>query len=85
MAPVAAAAMGAQVIERHITLDRTTPVENFKQGKEYLGTDHVLVYRAGRTAGNGEADKGSRADDGFMEMGKEPRRNYLAGISPEAV
>lgn len=42
LAPVAAVAMGAQVIEKHITLDRRTPVENFRQGKEYLGTDHVL-------------------------------------------
>ena len=42
LAPVAAVAMGAAVIEKHITLDRQTPVENFLQGKEYLGTDHVL-------------------------------------------
>jgi N,N'-diacetyllegionaminate synthase len=42
LAPVAAAVMGAQVIEKHITLDRMTPIENFKQGKEYLGTDHIL-------------------------------------------
>jgi len=42
LAPVAAVAMGARVIEKHITLDRQTPIENFKQGKEYLGTDHVL-------------------------------------------
>lgn len=42
LAPVAAAAAGAQVIEKHITLDRRTPVENFRQGREYLGTDHVL-------------------------------------------
>lgn len=42
LAPVAAVAMGARVIEKHITLDRQTPVENFLQDKEYLGTDHVL-------------------------------------------
>ena len=42
LAPVAAVAMGAQVIEKHITLDRQTPVINYRQGKEYLGTDHVL-------------------------------------------
>ncbi len=42
LAPVAAVALGAAVIEKHITLDRKTPVENFLQGKEYLGTDHVL-------------------------------------------
>lgn len=42
LAPVAAVAMGARVIEKHITLDRKTPVENFLTGQEYLGTDHVL-------------------------------------------
>lgn len=42
LAPVAAVAMGAEVIEKHITLDRKTPIENYRKGKEYLGTDHVL-------------------------------------------
>ncbi|MBU4449518.1 MAG: N-acetylneuraminate synthase family protein [Proteobacteria bacterium] len=42
LAPVAAVAMGARVIEKHITLDRQTPIEHFLTGKEYLGTDHVL-------------------------------------------
>ncbi|MBM3249760.1 MAG: hypothetical protein FJZ09_02805 [Candidatus Omnitrophica bacterium] len=42
LAPVAAVAMGAKVIEKHITLDRETPVRNFKSGGKYLGTDHVL-------------------------------------------
>lgn len=41
-APVIAVAMGAEVIEKHFTLDRKTPVDNYLQGKEYLGTDHVL-------------------------------------------
>lgn len=40
--PIVAAAMGADVIEKHITLDRKTPVQNFKKGREYMGTDHVL-------------------------------------------
>lgn len=40
--PVIAAAMGAEVIEKHFTLDRKTPVDNYKNGGEYLGTDHVL-------------------------------------------
>lgn len=40
--PVIAAAMGAEVIEKHFTLDRQTPIENYKNGKEYMGTDHVL-------------------------------------------
>lgn len=42
LAPVVAVAMGARIIEKHITLDRKIPIENFKAGKEYLGTDHVL-------------------------------------------
>lgn len=40
--PVIAAAMGAQVIEKHFTLDRQQPINHYIQGKEYLGTDHVL-------------------------------------------
>lgn len=40
--PMMAAAMGAAVIEKHVTLDRQTPIEHFKKGLEYMGTDHVL-------------------------------------------
>lgn len=40
--PVIAAAMGAEVLEKHFTLDRQTPVRNYIQKKEYMGTDHVL-------------------------------------------
>jgi len=42
LAPVIAVAMGARVIEKHITLDRKIPIRNFKGGRKYLGTDHVL-------------------------------------------
>ena len=42
LAPLVAVAMGAKVIEKHITLDRQTPMKNFETGGEYLGTDHVL-------------------------------------------
>lgn len=42
LAPVTAAAMGADVIEKHFTLDRKTPIEHFMQAEEYMGTDHVL-------------------------------------------
>lgn len=42
LAPIVAVAAGARVIEKHITLDRTTPIKNFETGGEYLGTDHVL-------------------------------------------
>lgn len=42
LAPVVAAAMGARVIEKHITMDRTIPIRNFKKGGKYMGTDHVL-------------------------------------------
>lgn len=41
-APIVATAAGARVIEKHITLDRRTPVDNFGKGGPYLGTDHVL-------------------------------------------
>jgi sialic acid synthase SpsE len=42
LAPIVAVARGAAVIEKHITLDRAGPVELFKSGKGYMGTDHVL-------------------------------------------
>lgn len=42
LAPVVAAAAGARVIEKHVTLDRETPVQNYRSGGPYLGTDHVL-------------------------------------------
>jgi sialic acid synthase SpsE len=42
LAPIVAVAMGADVIEKHITLDRDTPIEHFNNHKEYMGTDHVL-------------------------------------------
>lgn len=44
---VSAVAMGARVIEKHVTLDRKAPIENFKAGKNYLGTDHVLSLEPG--------------------------------------
>ncbi len=40
--PVIAAAMGAEIIEKHFTLDRATPIEHYNKGLEYMGTDHVL-------------------------------------------
>ncbi len=40
--PVVAAAMGAELIEKHFTLDRMTPIKHFNEGKQYMGTDHVL-------------------------------------------
>ena len=40
--PVVAAAMGADIIEKHFTLDRATPVKHYNEGLKYLGTDHVL-------------------------------------------
>lgn len=42
LAPVVAVAMGAKVIEKHITLNRQKPINNYLRHKEYLGTDHVL-------------------------------------------
>lgn len=40
--PVIASAIGAEIIEKHVTLDRRTPIEHFNKHLEYLGTDHVL-------------------------------------------
>jgi len=42
LAPIAAVACGARVIEKHITLDRKTPLEQYEKKGKYLGTDHVL-------------------------------------------
>lgn len=39
---IVATAMGAQIIEKHITLDRKTPIEHFNNKLEYMGTDHVV-------------------------------------------
>lgn len=47
LAPIAAVAMGAKVIEKHITLDRQTPIKNYESGGEYLGTDHILSLEPG--------------------------------------
>ena len=46
--PVIAAAMGASVIEKHVTLDRKTPIEQYEKGFEYMGTDHVLSIEPGK-------------------------------------
>ena len=43
LAPVAAVAAGAVVIEKHITMDREMPVLNLHEGRKYLGTDHILA------------------------------------------
>lgn len=48
--PVIAAAMGAEVIEKHFTLDRKTPIDNFNKKLEYMGTDHVLSVEPGELA-----------------------------------
>ncbi len=40
--PLVAVAMGAKIIEKHITLDRKTPIEHFCNHLEYMGTDHVV-------------------------------------------
>lgn len=42
LVPLVAVAAGAQVIEKHITLDRKTPIRNYRRDRKYLGTDHVL-------------------------------------------
>lgn len=41
-APIAAVAAGAEIIEKHFTLDRSTPIRHYNDGNVYMGTDHVL-------------------------------------------
>lgn len=41
-APIIAAAMGADIIEKHFTMDRKTPIDHYNNGYSYMGTDHVL-------------------------------------------
>lgn len=40
--PVIASAMGAEIIEKHFTLDRSTPIMHYNNHLTYMGTDHVL-------------------------------------------
>ncbi len=40
--PLVAVAMGAEIIEKHITLDRQTPIDHFNNHLAYMGTDHIV-------------------------------------------
>ncbi len=42
LASICAVSAGAEVIEKHVTLNRKKPISIYKSGKGYLGTDHVL-------------------------------------------
>jgi N,N'-diacetyllegionaminate synthase len=42
LTPICAVAAGAEVIEKHITLNRSEPIKLYKSSRGYLGTDHVL-------------------------------------------
>lgn len=42
LVPVCAVAAGAEVIEKHITLDRRRPVRLYNSTRGYLGTDHIF-------------------------------------------
>lgn len=48
--PVVAASMGAEIIEKHITLDRETPIRHFIDHLEYMGTDHVVSVEPDKLA-----------------------------------
>lgn len=48
LVPMIAAAMGADMVEKHFTLDKTTPIDHFKKGLEYMGTDHVVSVEPDR-------------------------------------
>ena len=46
--PTVAVAMGAEIIEKHITLDRVTPINHFVNHLGYMGTDHVVSIEPDR-------------------------------------
>ncbi len=81
--PVIAAAMGAKVIEKHFTLDRQTPIEHFMQGKEYLGTDHVLSVESDELKRMVELTRRVEACQGDMEWNRSEGeiilRDFLRG------
>lgn len=93
LVPVLAAAMGADMIEKHFTLDKKTPIEHFNRRLEYMGTDHVvsvepdglkemvsLVRRAERIRGERvwERSAGERILIEFLQ-GRYQRRDSDAG------
>ena len=81
--PVIAAAMGAEVIEKHFTLDRETPIHNYVQKKEYMGTDHALSIEPGDLRKMVEFIRRVEACQGDMEWNRSKGeiilRDFLRG------
>lgn len=75
--PVIAAAMGAEVIEKHFTLDRQTPIRNYVQKKEYMGTDHVLSVEPDDLRKMVELIRRTEACQGNMEWGRSQGEQIL--------
>lgn len=75
--PVIAAAMGAEVIEKHFTLDRQTPIRNYVQKKEYMGTDHVLSVEPDDLRKMVELIRRTEACQGNMEWSRSQGEQIL--------
>ncbi len=75
--PIIAAAMGAEVIEKHFTLDRQTPIRNYVQKKEYMGTDHVLSVEPDDLRKMVELIRRTEACQGNMEWSRSQGEQIL--------
>lgn len=75
--PIIAASMGVDVIEKHFTLDRQTPIDNYMQKKEYLGTDHVLSVEPDDLKKMVETIRRTEACQGDMEWSRSEGEKVL--------
>ena len=83
LAPITAVAMGAEVIEKHFTLDRKTPIEHFNNHGQYMGTDHVLSIEPDKLTEMVEMIRRVESIKGRWEWerseGEKTLRNFLRG------
>ena len=83
LAPIIAAAMGAEFIEKHFTLDRNTPIEHFNNRDVYMGTDHVLSVEPDKLKEMVEMIRRVEAVKGEWKWerseGEKILRNFLRG------